>query len=82
MMPSPYELRTRWLEWHNLPELESLKRQIETVKAELTRREALVDLVRLSDAETERAVEAERRRQAVNDMADVLTTLERLMPPF
>ena len=86
-MPSPYQLPDRWLEWKTcfMPELESLKRQIETVRACIAQRE---DEPLLS--ETSAAFlglpyddnQAEAKAQAVADMQEVLATLERLMPPF
>jgi len=77
-MPSPYELRTRWLEWHErwpVAELESLKRQIDCVKREIARRED--ETLPLYDAD-----QIEEKQQAIDEMYEVLATLERLMPPF
>jgi Tfp pilus assembly protein PilO len=72
-MPSPYDyMQNRWLTWHErwpVPEIESLKRQIETIKREIARREAAV-------------VDRECIERDVAEMQEVLATLERLMPPF
>jgi uncharacterized protein involved in exopolysaccharide biosynthesis len=68
-MPSPYELPMRWLEWHErwpVPEIESLKRQIETVKLEIAILETEPDL----------------NNDRIVALREVLATLERLMPPF
>jgi hypothetical protein len=66
-----YQLRTRWLEWHNftpMPDIESLKRQIETIKREI------ILLAELSDGPD--------IRRRIDDLSEVLATLERLMPQF
>jgi hypothetical protein len=81
-MPSPYELKTRWLEWHErwpVPELESLKRQIETMKREIEHREHSVDRsLRGQLGKTDR----QRIAREITDLLEVLATLERMMPPF
>ena len=64
----------RWLEWHErwpVPEIESLKRQIECIKREIAKRE--------TDARSRPASSAD---DDIAILREVLATLERLMPPF
>ena len=70
-MPSPYELKTRWLEWHErwpVPEIESLKRQIDAIRREIFLLSELTD--------------APEVRKRIEHLYEVLATLERMMPPF
>ncbi len=79
-MPSPYELRTRWLEWHErwpVPDIESLKRQIETVRREIHRLEGESRALDMDDTETFNRID-----ESITGLFEVLATLERLMPPF
>lgn len=78
-MPSPYELKTRWLEWHErwpVPDIEALKRQIDAVKREIERRQAECVVVEPFEIQRKMADDA------IAEMTEVLATLERLMPPF
>lgn len=88
-MPSPFDyMQNRWLTWHErwpMPEIESLKRQIETVRAEIAKREDEPLLSETSSAFLGLPYDenqAEAKAQAIADMQEVLATLERLMPPF
>ena len=77
-MPSPYELKTRWLEWHErwpVPELESLKRQIETVKN-------LIAAIEYGVSDSESNAAGESKDDVIARWREVLATLERLLPPF
>jgi hypothetical protein len=74
---SPYELPTRWLEWHVIP-LESLKRQIETIKAEIARREGRIGPL-YANPWNEETNTAELKQRAIDDMREVLATLESLL---
>jgi hypothetical protein len=57
-----------------VPDIESLKRQIETIKREIAKRESMRDsLDRYDPAEDQ---------EAIDGLNEVLATLERLMPPF
>jgi hypothetical protein len=83
-MPSPYELRTRWLEWHNLPELEALKRQIDTIKREIANRESVIASIdRFAPEDMKGNLMAlMNRNPSIAELNEVLETLLRLMPPF
>ena len=88
-MPSPYDyMQNRWLTWHErwpVPEIESLKRQIDNIKLEISNRESARRLIEESGpAEfTAKTLEmGDRNRPSIGDLKEVLATLERLMPPF
>lgn len=90
-MPSPYQLPDRWLEWKTcfMPELESLKRQIDCIKREIDRRNlasSAVERMTQTDPVLAAAYDSApftRQYQAdTQAMQEVLATLERLMPPF
>lgn len=82
-----YQLRDRWLEWKDcfMPELESLKRQIDTIKRQIARAEDEPLLSESTAAMLGLPFEddqAEQKQREVDDLREVLATLERLMPPF
>ena len=74
-----YQLRTRWLEWHNftpMPDIESLKRQIDVIQREIDGREEALDaLARIGKRPPQDVADLQALRE-------VLATLERLLPPF
>jgi len=78
-----YQLRTRWLEWQNftpMPEIESLKRQIETVRFIIDDLEDQIVAAPSTALYPEDAIKELTTHREV--MREVLATLERLMPPF
>jgi hypothetical protein len=83
-----YQLRTRWLEWHNftpMPDIESLKRQIETIKLEIGNRERVRESIEKfapPDAAANLIGMLDSQPPTIADLLEVLDTLERLMPPF
>jgi hypothetical protein len=81
-MPSPYELRTRWLEWHEfMPDIEALKRQIDTVKREIAGREAVYACVEkyTPPDQAKRIIDmCNRDRPSIDELNEILATLERL----
>jgi len=85
-MPSPYELRTRWLEWHVfMPDIESLKRQIDTIKREIANREsvrAAIEKFTPPDQATRLIEMCDLGRPKIDELNEVLRTLEQLVPPF
>lgn len=67
-----YQLRDRWLEWHNftpMTEIESLKKQIAYILHE-------IDKIEL------KAVKGPEDDAAIAVLIEILATLERLLPPF
>jgi hypothetical protein len=78
----------RWLEWHErwpVPEIESLKRQIETIKRVIESRESeRASIEKFVPPEYKQNVidVLDRNYPSLQDLNEVLTTLERLMPPF
>jgi hypothetical protein len=78
-MPSPYDyMQNRWLTWHErwpVPEIESLKRQIDCIKAEIVGYENVRDI-----SITEENIK--KANDIIATLREVLATLERLMPPF
>jgi hypothetical protein len=67
-----------------MPEIESLKRQIDTIKREIANHES--ELIYFNTGEIGEYKSAPTRQlegvTAINDLKEVLATLERLLPPF
>ena len=87
-MPSPYELKTRWLEWHErwpVADIEALKRQIDCIKREIANREAVRDSIEKYasvDYQAKLLEMCNLDRPSLDAMRQVLATLEGLMPPL
>jgi hypothetical protein len=87
-MPSPYDLPMRWLEWHErwpVPEIESLKRQIGTIKRVIESRESeRASIEKFTPPEYKQNVidVLDRNYPSLDDLNEVLATLERMMPNF
>jgi hypothetical protein len=77
----------RWLEWHErwpVPEIESLKRQIETIKNLLANHARVIAYIEQNAPEESKAnlLAMMNRNPSPAELNEVLATLERLMPPF
>jgi hypothetical protein len=86
-MASPYELKTRWLTWHErwpVPEIESLKRQIETIKRLLADHGRVLAYIEQHAPEDSKPklLAMMNRNPSIAELNEVLATLERLLPPF
>lgn len=83
-MPSPYELKTRWLEWHErwpVADIESLKRQIDCIKREIANRESVrasIEKFTPPDQQARLIEMCDLGRPRIDELNEVLATLERL----
>jgi uncharacterized protein Yka (UPF0111/DUF47 family) len=68
-----------------VPELESLKRQIDAIKREIANRESVRDSIEHfcpPDYKSKLQELMDENQPSIEDLYEVLATLERLTPPF